>query len=449
MLPDVALIEIFAFYVYQERIEAWHTLVHVCRKWRSLVFGSLRRLDLELCCTARTPVKKMLDVWPLLPIIAWSVGHETWGVDNVIAALERNDRLRELELFDIPSSHMEKVWTVMQRPFPALRWLALRLQLQQQRETVPVVPDSFLGGSAPHLQVLFLDFVPFPGLPKLLLSATELVCLSLWRIPHSGYISPEAIVTCLSVLTRLEKLRIRFESPQSRPDHRSRHPPPRTRTVLPILTWLEFRGVSEYLEDLVARIDAPLLKDLMITFFHQLTFDTPHLTQFISRTPKFKTCDEARVVFSDWCILFKLSQTFNVSLELGISCRPFDWQLSSLAQVCSSSFPQALIPKAKHLYIPTGSSQLHWRDDIENCQWLELFHPFTGVKDLYISSEFAPRIAPALQEFVGERATEVLPALETLFLETLPSGPVQDTIGQFVAARQLSDHPIAVSRWDD
>jgi hypothetical protein len=78
-------------------------------------------------------------------------------------------------------------------------------------------------------------------------------------------------------------------------------------------------------------------------------------------------------------------------------------------------------------------------------QWLELFRPFTAVKDFYIPSEFAPLITAALQE-----ATEVLPALETLFLkEPHPSGPVQEAIARFVAARQLAGHSIAVSRWED
>ena len=45
MLPDVALLEIFDFYEDEIRIEAWHTLVQVCRKWRNLVFGSPRRLN--------------------------------------------------------------------------------------------------------------------------------------------------------------------------------------------------------------------------------------------------------------------------------------------------------------------------------------------------------------------------------------------------------------------
>ena len=282
------------------------------------------------------------------------------------------------------------------------------------------------------------------------MSATHLVRLRLWGIPHSGYFSPEAIVTALSVLTRLESFSIGFKSPRSRPDRKTQRPHPPTRTLLPILTDFAFTGVSEYLEDLVARIDIPLLNKLYITFFHQLIFDTPYLSQFISRTPKFKTHDEARVLFSSSRVWVTLPQTFDGVLELGISCRQSDWQLSSLAQVCSSSLPQALIPAVERLYIIQDRTfPLHWQDDVESSQWLELFHPFTAAKDLYISSEFTPRIAPALQELVGERVTEVLPALQSLFLEDLlPPGPVQESIGQFVAARQLASHPIAVSRWE-
>jgi hypothetical protein len=90
-----------------------------------------------------------------------------------------------------------------------------------------------------------------------------------------------------------------------------------------------------------------------------------------------------------------------------------------------------------------------WQDNIENTLWLELLLPFTTVKNLYISEEFARRIVPALQELVEDRRTEVLPALENIFLEGLEaSGPVEKGIGQFVAMRQVTGHPIAVTRWD-
>jgi hypothetical protein len=201
------------------------------------------------------------------------------------------------------------------------------------------------------------------------------------------------------------------------------------------------------LEDVVARIDTPLLGSLNITFFHQLIFDTPQLAQFISRAPSFKVRDEAHVHFSNSYGLVLLPSV-DQEVRLEISCSRPDWQLSSLAQVYNSSVSQVLMPALERLYL-AEDGDLEWQDDIENDQWLELFHPFTTVKDLYISSEFTPRVAPALQELIGERATEVLPALQTLFLrEPLPSGPVQEAIEQFVAARQLASRPVSVSVWE-
>jgi hypothetical protein len=81
--------------------------------------------------------------------------------------------------------------------------------------------------------------------------------------------------------------------------------------------------------------------------------------------------------------------------------------------------------------------------------WLGLLHPFTAVKNLYLSEQIAACIAPVLQDLVGSRSTEVLPGLENIFLEggLESSGPVQEGIGQFVAARQVTTHPIAVTRW--
>jgi hypothetical protein len=137
-------------------------------------------------------------------------------------------------------------------------------------------------------------------------------------------------------------------------------------------------------------------------------------------------------------------------LDVKISCSRPDWQLSSLAQVCSSSFIQALIPAVEVLYFGETDLPEHWqqwKDDVESGQWLEVLHPFITVKYLYISLGFVPYIVSALRELTGERVTEVLPALQTLFLE-YPDPSGQEAIGQFVAARQLAGHPIAISGWE-
>jgi hypothetical protein len=445
MLPDVALLEVFDFYV-NETWRGWYKLVHMCQKWRDLAFGSSRRLKMQLYCTSRT-VRKTLDIWPPLPI---AIAVYPGGIDNVIPVLEHNNRIWQLDLFHwhVSSSQLEKVLAAMQQPFPALT----RLWLQSREEMGLVIPASFLGGSAPLLQELLLDCIPFPGLPKILLSATHLVTLRLRRIPDSGYISPDAMLTCFSVLTKLKSLEIKFNSPQSCPDWKSRHPPPQTRVLLSFLTSLVFNGVSEYLEDLMAWIDAPQLDKLEITFFHQQIFDTPQLAQFIGRTPKLKpeTRDRVHVVFFNMRVSVTLSPIIDGTLELMVSCDELDLQISSLVQICRSSFPRAFIPAVEHLHIiKYGIGD--WQGNIEtlNNQWLEFLRPFVAVKDLYLDYHIRSHIAPALQELVGGRVTEVLPALQTLFLEwPLPSGSVQEAIVRFVAARQLAHHPIATSRWE-
>lgn len=437
MLPDDALLEIFDFYLDGARIEAWITLVHVSRKWRSVVFGSARRLNLQLDCRGRrTPVKRTLHVWPLLPIVVS-------GVDNIIGALGHNDRVCGVELWHVPCFQMQKVLAAMQKPFPTLTYL----ELVSKDETEPIAPDSFLGGSAPCLRSLSLDRVSFPTLLRLLLSATDLVNLSLCGIPLSGYIPPEAMVTGLSGLTRLKSLWLEFQTPLLG----SRRPPPARRALLPALTHFEFKGFCEYLEDFVAGIETPLLDDLNITFFYQFIFDTPQLTQFIGRTPNFKELDEAYLKFSNSDVSVRLARP-GTTLRFAVSCTDSLWQLLSLTQHLASPLYQALIPTVKRLYILDAEFlRRRWQNHIneqDSSQWLELLGPFTAVKNLYLYREFVPYFAATLQELGAESVAEVLPALRRLFLEDpWLSGSVQETIKQFVASRRLSGHPIVVSLW--
>jgi hypothetical protein len=477
VLPDDALLAIFDFFVvgyedfprsgdqpfiqistieFSKRtvVEWWQPLVHVCRRWRTLVFGSRRRLNLQLCCMAGT-VMRRIDVWPALPLIIMDDGIIDTPVDNLISVLEHGNRICQIN-FDFRSFttlQIEKVWTAMQVPFPELTALSLN-SLRSPSETVPVVPDSFLGGSAPRLRLLTLLGIPFPGLPKLLLSATHLVQLHLSGVPHSGYISPEEMVTCLSVLTSLERLSLGFESPQSSPDQESRHyaPPRLTRSILPTLMAFSFKGVNEYLEDLLAWIDAPRLYRLWIMFFNDIFFDTRELIQFIGRTPPFKSPNEAHVVFNSGGACFQLqSQASDLEIvQIYILCREPNWQVSALAQICISFSP--LLSAAESLYICEElypSSKLDWIDGIENTEWWEFLFPFTAVKNLYLSNAFGLRIAPALQELTEGGMPAVLPTLQNLFLEgPQPSESVQEYIGRFISGRQLTNHPITISSWD-
>jgi len=315
---------------------------------------------------------------------------------------------------------------------------------------VPVLPHSFFGGSAPHLRRLAFVALPLQELPKLLLPTTHLVHLSLHDIPHSGYISPEAMVTCLTMLTSLESLELQFESPQSFPDHENRRSPPPTRSILPSLDSFSFKGVNEYLEDFVAGVDTPKLRYFSAAFFNDIDFDTPELIRFVSRSSKFKAHNVARLFFGSRIASVKLQQQASdvANIAVKIICRVPDWQLSSLAKICTSSLPLLFTTEDLFIY-DLVDSQLDWKDGIENIEWLELLLPFTVVKNLYICKQFAPRIAPALQEFAGDGTTGVLPTLQNLYLEGFqPSESLQEGIERFISARQLTDHPVAISVWD-
>ncbi len=455
ILPDDVLLEIFDFHtnvdprVHKTEIEAWQSLIHVCRRWRSLVFGSPRRLNLQLVCTLETPARDTLDVWPALPLCIWGNVASTSGMDEVIVALGQSNCVCQVIFKGLADRQLKGVLGAMQVPFPEL----LELRLTSNDKTPPIAPNSFLGasflgGSAPRLQHFELDGVPFPGLPKLLLSATHLVYLSLYNIRHSGYISPEAMASLLSLLPSLKEFVLHFQSLQSRPDWESRRPLPSKCSVVPALIYFMFEGVIEYLEDLVTFIDAPQLRYLLIGFLNQIDFDGPRLAQFISRTPILGESDaHVELHNNNTGTTVRHSSLVRDSM-IKISCREPDRQLLSVTQVCNTCLPP--LSMIEDLYIEYAYPhylQFVWKNDaIEDTLWSELLLPFPAVKNLYLSKCLAPSIAAALQEIVG---MEVLPSLQNIFVEGCePLGPFRENIGQFVVARELSGHPITISVWD-
>ena len=456
LLPDEVLLLVFHFDRSQDRPHPswdswkWNRLVHVCRKWRSVVFESPNFLELRLVCHPWIRVELTRN-WLPLPIIITNSGYVSMPEDYEFdAAIVHPNRVCEINLSYLERSQLQRLASAMQVQFPSLTILTLGCRTPgrpgtgsgrlEPVETAPDLPDGFLGGSAPSLRTLNLNYIAFPALPKLLKSATHLSHLTLLDIPYSVYISPDTIVTCLALLANLVSLTIGFISPLSRHDLRRRRPPQLpTRTVLPTLTRFVYHGSSEYLEDLVARIDTPLLDSIEIAFLFQLIFDSPHLSQFMRRSTRVEAPHEAHVVFGDYNTTIKSHPPGRVAeekCELKITCDGLDWQLSSAAQVCTAFFPS--IHMVEHLYIHKYTS---WKkddvkNDIENEQWLELFHSFTAVKNLYVSEEYTQCIASALQESVGEGMTDALPALKMLFFEGLQLwGGVWEVVRSFAAAR--------------
>jgi hypothetical protein len=247
----------------------------------------------------------------------------------------------------------------------------------------------------------------------------------------------------------LKELVIGFRSPRSQADREQQYPSLSDRLVLPSLTDFCFKGDSEYLEEIVGRIDAPALDSVTITFFNQLVFDTPLLRDFFSRTAVFQEPHQAGVSVTTFAIKFMLFRlkgaTKRRMLEVMISSSVVEWQVSSLAQFCSRSLPP--LPTLEGLFI---CGDLYWgptsSGGLESAPWSELVHSFVTVKHMYLSGRIILYVAPALLELTREGVPEVLPALRHVSVGRWfdPSGPTQEAIAQFVAARQVSGYPVTM-----
>jgi len=444
-LPIELLLEIFDFCVCQDDdhdgvwkyTSSWKPLVHVCRRWRYIVFAAPRRLNLRLYYAAGI----RLDIWPALPIVIEVRGSDDGIDDNVIAALKHNDRICEIHAKHVPWSHLEKLVELMQAPFPALTHLCL----SSRWYTTSNLPDSFLGGSAPRLRSLYLSNIPFPALPNLLLSATGLVCLSFLFSARPPAFSVEVMVDCLSSLVGLQKLHINFEPPNA-----SRRQPPLIRSVLPMLNSLSFRGPEEQLEDLYARIEAPLLKSIHINLSDPVIFDVTTILPFVGHWHKeaFEALNQAHMALIDGAVEVTLSSRNGTSgdmfLILSLRSSHSSWRLGALTQ---DHRPSSLANFDSLGYLLNRDrDKIFWPwVDIGNTRELLRFFPF--VENLYLSREVATHVVPTLEEFDADEGvvTEVLPALQNLFIDRMwPLELDYVAVRRFVFAREVSGHPVSV-----
>ena len=413
----------------------WFKLAHVCQTWRQIIFASPRSLCLRLHCTYGTPVVKNLDLWPPLPLVVNYGGFPTLpppspeDEDNIMAALEQSDRVCSISL-TVSMSLLKKLSTISE-PFPELEELIL---LSQDRVQL-TLPGTFWWGY--RLRTLHSSRIAFPSLPQLLFPSQDLVDLQLLEIPSAGYFPPETFADALCGMTQLQSLSLHFLSFPPRRNYLSLPPPPENRIILPALTYFKYRGISKYLDTLVARINAPHLGYLEITFFSQPTLDTSQLGRFINRIETWTSPLQADIVPSERAISVTITESGEEALtrlRLQISCEQLDWQLSSISQICDhfSSF----LFSVEDLRIKTaGPPSLP--DDMDDERWLRLIRAFDGVKDFYVAHEIETDVMRALH-LSDEGHKTVLPALRNLCVQLIP-GPLRDLVESFVTQRRRSN----------
>ncbi|KAI9437229.1 hypothetical protein H4582DRAFT_1958738 [Lactarius indigo] len=416
----------------------WYELVHVCRRWRQVVFGSPRRLDLHILCTNGTRVRENLDCWPPFPIAIQYLYLETftpYDEASLFAVLKHRGRIHHVDL-SLMGLQLARVATVMQEPFPALTHLTLRCEDKRP----PTLPSGFLGGSAPCLQYMHLTGIPFPALHSFLSSTSGLISFHLGNIPKDSCISPEAVVACLAALPRLKSFYIGSQLATSHADQI--RPPPVTRTLLPALTSFKFLGGSGYLEELVSRIHAPQLNQIYIKYLNwYFNFQVAQLFEFIDRSedPELALIRYTDVNFSDQWVTFKMypcpeSHPDWNHVGAWIYCQGIKQQVSIIAQVFSQ--PSALLSRVVHLKLSRYGTKAACYDD----EWLRLLRQFSTVRTLHVSRVFAGYIGLALETVTGDMVTKVLPVLDLIYLDSEPVSLVEN----FLAARRLCGRPVTI-----
>ena len=355
---------------------------------------------------------------------------------NIITALKQSNRVRIIHL-TLTNSLLEKLSTISE-PFSELEELVLLSENKLQL----TLPSAFRWGE--RIRTLHVTGIAIPTLPRLL-SSTYLVDIQLHEIPMAGYFSPQAFVNALTGASHLKSLSLHFLSFPPRQNYVGLPPPGGHRIVLPALTCFRYRGISKYLDSFVAGIDAPHLRNIDITFFHQPTVDASQLGQFIERIGIKTVLREADIqaAVDAVSISFKTSST-STRLRLQIPCKQLDWQLSSMTQVCDQFSP--FLFGVQHLAFNTNGFSSD--QDVDDEQWLQLIRSFGGTRTLSIAGKFTTRILCALQPAdEGDTSnTTVLPALRNLRVRK--PGPLDwpfwNGAQTLVTSRGLSGHPEAL-----
>ena len=443
MLPEDILLNIFRQYL-DATPRFWPRLAWVCQKWRQIVLTSPLGLDLRLHCTYKTPVLKTLDFWPRLPIIVRYGGVPNLDPpaldddDNIIAALKEFDRVSSIHL-TVTKSLLQKI-SAISEPLLELEDLSL-LSFDVVQ---PTLPSTFRWGAL--LRTLHSTGIAFPSFPQLILPSQGLVDLQLHKIPSSGYFPPEAFADALSGMTHLRTLSLHFISFPPRRNFLLLPPQSGERIVLPALTCLKYRGTSKYLDSFVARIDAPHLGEIDITFFCQPTMDAFQLRRFIQRIEMQTSLSRAKVETSTHAISISFTDSgASTPLRLQISCKQLDWQLSCMTQICDRISP--ILFHVGDLGI--NITQLSDGQDNPGVEpWLDLFRSFKfgSAKRFWVAGELMTDILCVLGP-ASEGNTHMLPSLCQIRVQKpmMMDGPSWDSVQSFITKRSTPGRPVEVN----
>ena len=425
----------------------WLKLSHVCGRWRYITYNSPGLLDLYFLLTNNSPSLDTLSHLPPLPLVI-DYSDKTGTVTmarkddhNVHLALQQHGRVRRVTL-RAPALNLRMWLKPMNKLFPRLGDLSVLSTTIEEMNLV--LPETF---QAPDLRRLSLHGIGLSRGLSLLSCVIALSTLSLTHIGASCYFPPGHLVTQLQSLPHLEELSIGFAIPIPLPSSEGELlPPPIPPVTLPSLRRFTFRGVDVYLESFVAQINTPRLERLSLTLLFDLAFTLVNLTEFIGRTEEFR-CLVAKVIFNKDGPCINDEHQGIRKLSLRVNCKPLDWQMDSMTQVCSALAGVLSTVEELTLDLDVDGIPSDWENTLDNTVWHELLLPFVGVKKLRISSSLSLQLSQALEAVSGGLlALELLPELQELEIYPGIYSDSASLFSAFVEIRESVGLPVHIRR---
>ena len=441
-LDNDSLLQIFKCYRLEDGDNwyfrhTWRRLVHVCQRWRYLVYDLPSHLDMRLLLTNDSPSIDTLSHIPPLPlVIDYSNRTRTMAQkdeENIHLGLQQHDRVRRVVL-QAPSSSLRMWLESMNKLFPRL--VDLHLLPATIEEMNLELPETL---QAPDLRHLSLHGIGLPAELALLSSASTLSTLSLTHIGASCYFPPVNLLTRLRGLPHLEELSIGLAIPIPPSREENLLPSPITLVTLPALRRLTFQGEDVYLNNFVSQISTPLLERLSLALIFDLAFTLVNLTEFIHRTEGFE-CLNAWIVFNKDSASVEAGhydQRGIGKLILCVNCEPLDWQMDSITQICGALGVFLSTAEELTLDLNVDGMPSDWEDSLDSMMWHELLLPFIGVKRLHIGSSLTQELSQALQSVV----LELLPDLQELEVQ-LDVDHAKEKFSLFLKTRELVGRPV-------
>ncbi|KAH9990636.1 hypothetical protein BJV74DRAFT_421172 [Russula compacta] len=432
-LPDEVLLDIFDSYrqhfTHDQSLwntkHKWFKLMHVCRRWRCIVFASSTRLDLCLFVSNSNPGNMNTIFSPHLSPLPIAINHDCppLGVTShmkgkeigcMLAVLKRcGDRVRGIT-FSGSAPDFDKLFEATKHPFPILE----DLELYHCSIIELNLPATFLMGSAPHLRRLKLDRISLISISSLLSSAMMLIelCLGIYNP------SPKALLlTHLQNMHCLRHLKLRtWEAPSLL---NSPVPPtnPRDTFLLPKLTSFHYQGPSLFLSAFMARFTAPSLQDVHFIFDGDDDDEDEvpilHLPRFLDGVEKLYPSVQI-ISECDYFRMSLLTRSESVdhptpSFRFCSPCSP-----ESIMRM-SAALSAKLATVDELLMVSIGDSHEIWDDDVLLPSFLRHFR---SVKVLRVEDEAVFAIARALRPDGESVFPDLLPMLEEIEIRVRWSG---------------------------